>query len=484
MPDGEPIVVTIGTAAPFTVGTISAATWKNPPVTDPTWRLTFQGLLWMKPLARRAAQDGQQESLAALVAQAVQLHRVDPDPGANVSGWDEGTALRRLETENCLYSLTRSAALVPGMTADAAVLLGKRYYGPPYAAVHNHGLLANLRLVRAGDLLGRADWKSAAIKRMTAEAPLAFSTAGLTFEQASGYQGVNANLWEQAAGVLAASPGTESAVATLRKTVAAAWNAFAWETEPDGRIVQIGDSEEIAGRAGSGTARTLRDDQTGTIAGRWSWTDELTSYYTIRYGPSRRAHGQEDRAGGVTWSTLGTRVLVGPGKYTYDKASAWYTWQVGPDSHNVAIPKGGAVKAGRTAKVRTSKVQASAHAWTIVDDIYNIPHTRSVNVSRDAHRLQVSDVFSKSALWRQHWHLDPGWTLVSGKVDGTALTFQHTSGRRLTVTTTGRVSGIVKGRTSSIGGWHFPSFGTRTQAIDLQIRSNGTRATVTTFTVK
>jgi hypothetical protein len=485
VPDGAPIVVRIGGAAPFTVGRISAATWKNPPVADPSWRLTFQGLMWMKSLARRAAQDGQQQSLAALVAQAAQFHRADPDPRTNAAGWDEGTALRRLETENCLYSLTRAAALIPGMSADAAVLLGKRYYGPPYASVHNHGLMANLRLVRAGDLLGRPAWKSTAVKRMTAEAPLAFSRAGLSFEQSSGYQGVNANMWGQAAEVLATSPGAGAAAATLRKVVAKAWTAFAWETEPDGNIVQIGDSEESAGRSvPRNWARTLRDDQTGTIVGRWSWSDRQTSYYTVRYGPPRRAHGQEDRAGGVTWSTLGSRVLVGPGKYNYDKNSPWNAYMISPLSHNVAIPNGGAVKSGRTAKVKTALVQSSAHAWTIVDDIYNTPHTRNVNVSRDAHRMRVTDLFSRSALWRQHWHLDPGWRPASGKVGGTTVTFTNSAGRRLTVTTTGRVSGMVKGQTRPIDGWHFAKFGSRVKATDLVIRSYGRGATVTTFTVR
>lgn len=485
VPDGEPIVVKIGSAAPFTVGSVSAATWKTPPVADPSWRLDFQGLMWMKPLARRAAQDGQQESLAALIAQTVQFHQANPDLGTNLSGWDEGTSLRRLESENCLYSLTKSADLVPGMAADAAVLFSGRYYGPPNYAVHNHGLMANLQLVKAGDLLGRADWKAGAIKRMTAEAPLAFSRAGLSYEQSSAYQGVNASLWGRAADVLASSPGTGTAVATLRKAVAAAWDAYAWETEPDGRIVQIGDSDEVVGRAGSTSfPRTLRDDQTGTVIGRWSWTDPKTTYYTIRYGPSRRAHGHEDRAGGVTWTTLGARVLVGPGKFTYDKSSPWYVWQVGAASHNVAIPNGGVVRSGKTGRVTASRVQAPAHSWTLVDDIYNTPHTRNVNVNRDLHRMVVTDVFPKSTMWRQHWHLDPGWTLVSGKTNGTTVTFKHTSGRQLTVTTTGRVSGIVKGTTNPINGWHFPAFGTRTQAVDLIIRSYGRGATATTFTVK
>ncbi|WP_285560013.1 heparinase II/III domain-containing protein [Actinoplanes regularis] len=484
VPDGEPIVVTIGSAEPFTVGRIAAATWRNPPVKDPSWRLNFQGLMWMRPLARRAAQDGQSQSLAALVTQAVDFHRDDPDPETSTSGWDEGSALRRLETESCLYSLTQAVELIPGMTDDAAVLLGSRYYGPPNAPVHNHGLMANLQLVRAGDLLGMSLWTDTAVERMAAEAPLAFSRAGLAYEQSSGYQGVNAALWERAAAVLGDSPGTVATADELMKTVAKAWVAYSWETEPDGKIVQIGDSEEQPGQVGTlTTPRVLRDDQTGHVIGRWSWTDPLTSYYTVRYGPPRRAHGHEDRAGGVTWTAMGTRVLVGPGKFTYDKESPWYVWMIGPTSHNVAVPDKGTVRLGRTAKLTAAKVQAPAHAWTFTDTIYNTPHTRNINVNRDARRIRVSDSFPKAALWRQHWHLAPGWTQISGTGNGTTLTFGHPSGRKLTVTTTGRVSGILEAQTNPINGWHFPTAGVMMPGPQIVVRSYR-RSSITTFTIK
>src|SRR3954447_12985232 len=294
LPDGQPITVTIGSAPAFTLGQINAATWQYPPVADPSWRLNFQGLMWMRSLARRSAEDDQQQSLAALVDQAVEFHTDNPDPGTSAYGWDEGTAMRRLEALNCLYSLTDAARLIPAMTADAAVILGKRYYGPPLYPVHNHGLMSNLQLVRAGGLLNKPAWTAAAVKRMTLEAPLAFSRSGISYEQSSSYQAVNASLWGQAAQVLSGSPGTAAVAAQLTREVSAAWTAYSWMTEPDGTIVQIGDSDETARRAGGlSTPGVLRDDQTGTAVGRWSWTDPLTTYYTIRYGPPRRAHGHE-----------------------------------------------------------------------------------------------------------------------------------------------------------------------------------------------
>jgi hypothetical protein len=482
VPDGEPIVVTIPPAAPFTVGAIPAGYWKKPPVTDPAWRLTFRGLMWMKPLARRAAIDGQTGSLAALVAQAVAFQQQNPDAGTNDNGWDEGTSLRRLETENCLYSLTHAAALVPGMTMDANVLLGSRYYGPPFHPVHNHGLMANLQLVRAADRLGKPAWKTKAVSRMISEAPQAFSKAGIAYEQSSQYQTVNASLWNQGANLLEQTPGTMAPAAAIRRTVTAAYLAYAWMTEPDGGIVQIGDAEQAAGLpVDLGAARVLRDDQTGWVIGRWSWTDPATPYYTIRYGPSRRAHGHNDQAGAVTWSADGVRVLVGPGMFSYDTASNYLAYQRGPQGQNGAVPDKGKPGSGSGA-VSASRIRAATHNWTVRDTVFGQVHTRGVTVGRDAPSLVVADTFAKAALWRQSWHLDPQWTLVSAGANSTTLVFQHPSGSRLTVVTTGRVSSVLKGVTRPPAGWHFPAYGSRGPALEFTIRSYG-KLCRTTFSV-
>src|SRR5690349_4428943 len=81
VPDGRPIVVTLPPAAPFTVGRIPRGMWLHPAVQDPAWQLWFYGFMWLHPLAWRAAQDGQQKSLGALVEQMAQFHEVHPDHG-------------------------------------------------------------------------------------------------------------------------------------------------------------------------------------------------------------------------------------------------------------------------------------------------------------------------------------------------------------------------------------------------------------------
>lgn len=468
VPDGSPIVVSLPPAAPFTVGRIPSSAWRHPWVSDLPWRLAFEGFTYLPGLAARAYVDMQAASLSTMVAQVAAFHVQDPDPGSVAYGWDEGTAQRRLETEICLYSLTHDARLVPGMRADARVQLGPRYYGPPYRMVHNHGLMANLRLVRAGELLGYSTWTSTGLSRMRYEAPLAFSRLGTSWEQASSYQKFNVALWTKAAGVLAAKPAYATTASVIRAVTAKGNQVLRWLTEPDGALVQIGDSAREAGLRSSGTARVFRDDQAGYVVGRWSWSSATTSYYTLRYGPRRRAHGQLDR-GSLTWTTAGVRVLVGPGVFGYG-SSRYAIWQATPVAHNVAVPVTGAYRDTGTATVASEVVQAPAHAWLMKDTLYPSPHSRGVNVNGTTRTLRVVDGYGGVA-FRQTWHLDPAWQLVSAPLNGQRLVFRHPSGRRLTVTTTGRLSGVRRGATSPVMGWGFPSLGTRVPAYQITLRS-------------
>jgi hypothetical protein len=126
----------------------------------------------------------------------------------------------------------------------------------------------------------------------------------------------------------------------------------------------------------------------------------------------------------------------------------------------------------------------------VKDTVYGVPHVRGVVVYRDAPHIVVSDSFgpsmakppqaSKVATWRQSWHLDPQWTLVSSA--STRLTFSHPPGRRLMITTTGRLSSVKQGVTRPPAGWHFPSWGVRVWANEVVIRNYG-KACTTTFTV-
>jgi hypothetical protein len=481
VPDGQPIVVSLPPAPLFTVGKISPTVWRHPMETSPAWRLSFEAFLYLPPLAVRAEQDGQMSSLSTILQQVIAFHVQNPDPGTSAYGWDEGTAQRRLMVENCLFELTHSASLVPGMVADAAVQLGPRYYGPPYHPVHNHGLMANLRLVRAGELLGRSVWVSIALNRMKTEAPLAFSSLGTTWEQSSTYQQVNWSLWQTAADELAQHSAYATTATAIRATTAKAHRVLGWMTEPDGHLVQIGDSDRTPGFPTATAAGTFRDNAAGYIIGRWSRTDRRTTYYTLRFGPSRRAHGQDDR-GSITWSTLGKRILVGPGRYDYNAGSSVDVWRTDAISHNVAIPIGGRYRDKAAAKMTGSTIQSAAHAYSIVDYLYGLGHTRTVKIVNATHRLVVRDVFANATPFRQYWHLDPVWRFVRVSANGRSLFFQTRTGEQLIVTTTGRVASITRGSLRPVAGWNFPTYGAKTPSYQVAIGSVGS-SVVTTFMV-
>jgi len=464
--------------------------------TDPSQRLVALGLMWMRPLATRASRAGDSAALTALVDEAVAFHAAHPDPGTPTAGWDEGTALRRLEVLNQLFAATADRRLPALMARNVAVLLSDRYYGPPRYAVHNHGVMANLRVLRAGELLDRPHWKRRALARMVAEAPFAFSAQGTSLEQSSQYHQVNVDLWNQAAAQLerAGDPASVAAARAIRATTARGAAVGRWLTEPDGDVVQIGNADRARGprRAGSpdpGTGPAVfQDDEAGLAVGRWSWTDRATTYYTLRYGPPIRAHGQQDR-GGVTWSTSGARILVNPGRFGYEKATAYEAWQSSARSHNVATPADGAPPARRVdVRVEARALTACTHSYTTSDQEYGRPHLRHVVVDDCLRSLTVQDAYGgtgRAGDVVQHWHLDPAWVL-RGKPrrmpgGGTAATFTDRSGRTLTVASTGRIAGVVSGSRAPYAGWWFPSAGRAVPAPEITVL--GGSPVRTTFTL-
>ena len=251
----------------------------------------------------------------------------------------------------------------------------------------------------------------------------------------------------------------------------------AWLTEPDGNIVLFGDADEQPGvPRPDATAHSLRDDEAGLGVGRWSWNDSSTTYYTVRYGPPMRAHGHEDR-GGVTWSPRGVRVLVNPGRYTYDTASRFLAYQDGPSSHNVAVPRGGTVRPRAWVTVTKTALAAATHQWWLQDRLFGPTHSRAVLVVPAKRTLTVSDAFPRGTAFAQQWHLDPAWQLAGLDVHAGRARFTRADGRVLTVVSTGRLS-VLRGSTRPLAGWHFPTSGVRIPNVQLTSSGVGDLRTV------
>lgn len=471
--DREPILVQLAPAKPFEIGTLGPRFWNEPSVADPTWRLYLYSLRWAGPLVARAEKDQQHEASKRLVDTVLRFYVDHPDTGKAVLGWDEGGSLRRLETLNCLYRLTGDSRLTAKMATEANVLFGPRYYGPPRHPVHNHGLMANLRLVEAGTHAGRPDWSKAAGERIRREAGLAFTRLGTSYEQSSGYQAINAELWQQAAQTLADLNPNDPVIPTIRTTVRRAHSVSEWVTEPDGGVVQIGDTKRAGGTpAPRRTERVFRDDAAGLVVGRWSWKDPNTTYYTLRYGPPRRAHGHHDKAS-LTWTAAGSRVLVGSGYFSYEAANRFSQYQKTPQSSNVAIPVGANPKLTATAKVTRSIQRSTRDRWWLTDAVYGRNHARAVDIDHAARKLTVSDVFSGRVAADQIWHLDPEWQLVSARAGAKTMRFRNADGRVLEIATTGALAAARRGATRPVAGWNFPAPKQRVANWQLHIRWTG-----------
>jgi len=247
---------------------------------------------------------------------------------------------------------------------------------------------------------------------------------------------------------------------------------FARLTEPDGNIVQIGDSNLIRGATGSPVTGVFRDDEAGLVTGRWA-TASTTSYYTIRYGPRRWAHGHLDR-GGLTWSTAGTRVLADAGHFGTDGTSAFVRWQASTAAANVAVLENATFSGSRAVSILRSSIGSTAHHWSLDDEQYGSRHLRDVTVDDAHHALSVIDSFSARLGFRQYWHLDRSWQLVSLDRQRHHATFRNSSGHILAVTTDGLIRPPVQGATRPVAGWSFPHQGQRVPVYEFIVEATTT----------
>ncbi len=434
--------------------------------------MNFQGLIWMGTVIDRARSSGDTEALEALVRSAVEFLSNNPDSGASRFGWDEGTNLRRQQSLNCLFRATDGdERLVPLIEATAAANLDMtRYYGPPKRIPHNHGVMANLFLLDAGRLLERPQWVSAAFDRLLTGVKAAFTPAGFSIEQSAEYALVNISLWERVADALAESglPSAATKIAEIRRETARARSAVAYLTDPSKQLVTYGDSNTGAGIVAPQPRAVVRDDVAGLVTGRWSWTDPATSFYMVRYGPPRMAHGHEDRTA-LVWSTLGVPVLVDPGRFSYD-AGPYKAFQLAPFGHSVQIVRGRPFNPAARVSLVLQRSSGPAHRLMTRDTQYGVAHTRNWVIDDAHHSVRLDDVVS--AKTTTTLHLDASWRLVRLAPHAKKATFAHPSSRRLVVTTTTPMK-IMSGSTRPVGGWAFPEYGRRVPAPQIVFYGTG-----------
>ena len=154
----------------------------------------------------------------------------------------------------------------------------------------------------------------------------------------------------------------------------------------------------------------------------------------------------------MTWSPRGVRVLVNPGRYTYDATSHFLPYQDGPAGHNVAVPRGGKVQPRAWVTVTKTALSATAHQWWLQDRLFGSTAQASRPGGALEGTLTVSDSFPGHTSFGQQWHLDPAWRLAGLDARAGRARFTRADGKVLTVVSTGRLvraPGVDAGRSAA-----------------------------------
>lgn len=355
--------------------------WNTRHSRDPSWTLWFHSMVWLVPLAL--------EDPATAVAVMVERDKALPDPGAGVdkssrqsTGWTQGQARTRLQVVTCLYTLTGAPELV--RVAERLVranLDPKRYPGPPYRPVHNHGTMSNIALVQAASEFDRPEWAKAAVTRFSRDLPYVFDRCGMMREQSSTYQEHNVSLWDRAARLL------DVDLRVQREALQAL-------VRPDGVLEAIGDGQPMTHVPPNGM--DLWCPEPG-----WAAATRGGMHYVLRFGPSVDYHGHLDH-GAATWFTQGVPVLSDRGLYGKERG-ARLTYARGMSAHSVFEPVGTA-----SYDPDTRGARLGPDRFELKDAQGGISRTRTITIGDTT--LTVDDRGRGARAWIQHWQLAPGWT--------------------------------------------------------------------------
>lgn len=379
-----------------------------------TVALVFDSGSWLWRVNRGAPQE--------VANRLVEQSTASPDPGDFVparqllnSGWTEGAVWARLSTVTCAYGLTGDTRLVAVMANLVNALSGRRYYGPPFHAVHNHGLFANLAIYNAGVVAANSDWMGLAQSRMMDESALVFGPCGMIDEQASSYEVKNYELWLTAKAILG-----DSAPGALTESLDRARRAIGALVQPDGQLQVIGDgSNRDLGSTyayeGPLWCPTLADFQHGSgwAAGRTSFPGGMTQH-TLRFGPIARMHGHDDHGAPTWWVELnGASTAVLSDRGLFDKSTGpREAFERGPKAHSVLEISNTQMPGGTTGH-RTLRADGG-YDYTLGWHGRVHDRTRTVDFSGTSASLEVTDSVTRvsrgSHYYVQHWQLAPGWS--------------------------------------------------------------------------
>jgi hypothetical protein len=442
--------------------------WAQDPFGDPTWVVDFQDGQWIEALVEAYLAGGPNAAAYQDRAKALLLGWLSQVPPVN----------QQPDTLIC------SAEAFPGQAwIQDQIPTVLNYQAAHWEGAYNHGLKQDLQLLTAGcaypaqDFGGQAEtWRQIARQQMIDSfepnqyGPV-LDAQGVTNEQSTGYDNFNMGLWDTAEADLSACglslPGWISA------RIAQMPDFLAMATQPNGNLVQIGDTYVISprdrpgtpleyaatkGQAGRPPAQRIAVYQAGYVFGRSGWSPFADqSFYSLRFGPGTQIHGHADHMG-LTYYARGRNLIVDAGHYGYAQTS-YREYLLSPEAASDLVMPGVPFNSSASTQLIHQAIGADGQFFEFGDTAFGgNPRYRSVYVDQDPDLVLVFDRASGGGTYQQLWHLDPGLTVTTvtrsyavATAPGTELKIQQIPlpGQQIPAGSTQ----VVRGQVNPYQGW-------------------------------
>ncbi len=473
--------------------------WAQDPFNDPTWVVDFQNAQWIEALIEAYLAGGPNADAYRDRAKTLLL------------GW-----LRHVPADNRTPdTLICSAEAFPGQSwIDKQIPVLLDYYAAHWDGAFNHGLKQSLQLLGAGCAYPSSAFGGRALKwRETARAQMissfepnvlgpAVDAQGATNEQSTGYANFDYGLWATAESAMSACGSSLPGWITSRIALMPAFLAMA--TQPDGKLVQIGDTYVIGPRSRAGTplayaatrgasgtppAERIAVYSAGYVFGRSGWGMAGTfgdqSFYSLRFGPDTEIHGHADHMG-LTYYARGRNLIVDAGHTGYEQ-TAYRSYLLSPEAASTLVMPGAPFDASARTSLIHQAVGARGQFYEFYDTAFGgRPRYRSVYVEQDPDLVLVLDRASGAGHYQQLWHLGPGLTITAVTPSYAIATAPGTQLEIRQIPLPGQVipagsTQVVEGQVSPYQGWVSHGMLQRTPAPVITVTRSGSSAAILTL---
>lgn len=445
-------------------------TWREDPFSDRNWCFQFHMLRWLEPL-RRAAAKGDDAAFDMWLRWLTDWVEANP-PEAPRSSWAWTDMSDGIRAQHLCQAAPMMAVRRPDLMPwlEHTIRVHAEHLADPHKMGNaNHALHQQESLFVCGRVLGEKQLWQLAEARMCTLLHEQYDAQGVNAEGATAYHYNNFLWWERALERfdIEGLPRPDGADRHLHAPV-----EIAHATRPDGTLVPIGDTDTVDPRAithpaidyvtsngarGTAPSETTAVYDAGLVLARSGWGSAERpymdqTYYSVRFGPSRRVHGHPD-GGSLTYSAQRTNWVVDLGKFQYGASTA-RDHVASRAAHTLVSLDGKAPRKDSTVSLVRSAFEPTHHDVELADDSFRgILLGRRVIYSTTGEYLIVLDSVdsARKVTAFQRWQLGPeitsslnGSTAELGSENGVASL--QSLGPDAEVTT-------VRGREDPFDGW-------------------------------